>query len=138
MAAKIKRAEYYYASIDDRPGAWARILEHLKKKKVNLLAVTAFPSGTGQTQIDFFAKDGEKLKNVARELNLMLTGPKSGFLVQGEDRAGALVEIHQKLADARINVTAANGSAAGSGRFSYVFWVNPSDFERAAQLLAAK
>jgi len=138
MAAKIKKAEYYYATIDDRPGQWARILAEIKKSKVNLMAVTAFPTLTGKTQIDFFPKDAEKFKAAAGSAGLILTGPKKGFLVQGEDRAGALVEIHRKLADAGINVTAANGSAAGSGRFGYVFWVKPENFDRAAQILGAK
>lgn len=138
MVAKIKRAEYFYTTIDDRPGQWARILAEFKKAKVNLLAVTAFPTLTGKTQIDFFPKDAVKFKAAAGTAGLILTGPKRGFLVQGEDRAGALVDIHRKLAEVGINVTAANGSTAGSGRFGYVFWVRPENFERSAQILGVK
>ena len=98
MAARIKQAEYFYATIDDRPGQWARLLAEFKKAKINLLAVTAFPTFSGKTQIDFFPKDAAKFKAAAGSAGLILTGPKRGFLVQGDDRAGALVDIHRKLA----------------------------------------
>jgi hypothetical protein len=138
MAVKIRKVDYYYAAVDDRPGQWARILEQLKKSKVNLLAVTAFPTLTGKVQIDFFPKDSEKFKAAAGTAGMILTGPKKGFLVQGEDKSGALVEIHRKLADAGINVVAANGAVGGSGRFGYIFWVKQENFEKAAQILGAK
>lgn len=138
MNLKVKIAEYYYTTIDDRPGQWGRILGEFKKAKVNLLAVTAFPTVSGKTQIDFFPKDAAKFKAAAGTAGIILTGPKRGFLVQGEDKSGALVEIHKKLAEAGINVTAANGSAAGSGRFGYVFWVKPENVDRAAETLGAK
>lgn len=138
MATNIKQAEYFYTTIDDRPGQWARILGELKKANVNLLAVTAFPTISGKTQIDFFPKDIAKFKAAAGTAGMILTGPKKGFLVQGDDRVGALVDIHSKLAGAGINVTAANGSMAGSGRFGYIFWVKPENFEKAAQILGAK
>lgn len=44
-------------------------------------------------------------------------GPKVAFLLQGDDRVGAVADVLAKLADARINVVAMNAVAAGEGRF---------------------
>jgi hypothetical protein len=49
------------------------------------------------------------------KVNLKLVGPKTGFLVQGEDRIGAVAALMSKLAEAQINVTAINAIAAGAG-----------------------
>jgi hypothetical protein len=38
----------------------------------------------------------------AKSLRLKLTKKKSGFLIRGDDRPGAIAEITQKLAQAKI------------------------------------
>ena len=43
----------------------------------------------------------------------------------------------QKLADAKINVTAVDAACAGAGRFGAILWVEPRDVTRAARLLGA-
>ncbi len=87
--------------------------------------------------MDFIPDDAEKLKAAVAEAGVSLVGPKPAFLVQGEDDVGAIVDVHRKLSSAGINVHAANGVSAGSARFGYVLWVNPKDYERAAQALGA-
>ena len=85
--------------------------------------------------MDFIPDDPEKLNAAAAEAGVSLVGPKQAFLVQGEDDVGAIVDLHQRLSSAGINVHAASGVSAGSARFGYVFWVKPQDYERAAQAL---
>ena len=43
-----------------------------------------------------------------------------------------------KLADKKINVTAADAVCAGKGRYGMILWVKPKDFTRAARTLRAK
>ena len=62
-------------------------------------------------------------------------GPKKAFLIQGDDRTGVLVEYHLRLADSGVNVYASNGVVDGAGRFGYVLWVRPEDYEKAATAL---
>jgi len=62
-------------------------------------------------------------------------GPKTGFLVQGEDRRGAVAELMAKLADAKINVTAIDAVAAGAGRYGAILWVKLGDVTKAAKIL---
>ena len=43
----------------------------------------------------------------------------------------------QEWHQAPCNVHAANGVSDGSGRFGYILWVKPEDFDRAAKALDA-
>lgn len=135
MADTIRKVEYFCATVEDKPGEASRLLRHFSKKGVNLVALTAFPLGDGRSQLDFFPESAEKIQKAAADAGLTLVGPKKAFLIQGEDRPGALVEHHQRLSNAGINVHASNGVSDGSGRFGYVLWVKPEDFEEAARTL---
>jgi hypothetical protein len=135
MASVVNEVEYYYSEVADKPGEARKLLEFLSEKKVNLLALTAFPLGDGRSQIDFFPTDSEKLKSAAGDAGISLVGPKKAFLIQGEDKVGALYEFHLKLSNAGINIHASNGAVDGTGRFAYVIWVNPDDYENASKAL---
>jgi len=137
MAETIREVEYFYAVVEDKPGEGRRLLEHLSEKGVNLLAFTAFPAGENQSQLDFFPESAGKLQKAAAEVGIPLVGPKKAFLIQGEDRVGALHEYHLKLANAGVNVHASNGVVGGNGKFGYIVWVKPDDYEKAAQALGA-
>ena len=135
MASIVKKVEYYYALVADKPGEARKLLEFLSEKKVNLLALTAFPLGDGRSQIDFFPSEPELLKKAAEDAGIPLVGPKLAFLIQGEDRVGALYDFHLKLSNAGINIHASNGVVDGTGRFGFVLWVNPEDNDKAAEAL---
>jgi hypothetical protein len=133
MAETIKKVQYFYATIEDKPGTAKELLNNLSDRKVNLIAVTAFPQGDGLSQVDFFPEHPEHLIKAALDAGITLVGPKYAFLIQGDDKVGALHEHHMKLSDAGINIHAANGVVDGSGRFGYVLWVKPEDYEKASK-----
>jgi len=138
MADSIKKADYCYATLDDKPGEGARILDALKKAGVNLIAVHAFPTGGGKAQLDLVAPDMGKLTAAAEKAGVRLSAKKTVLLMDGQDRPGAIAEILGKLASAEINVTAVDAVTAGGGRFGGLLWVKPGDVEKAAQALGAK
>jgi hypothetical protein len=72
---------------------------------------------------------------VAARAGITLGEAKRAFLVQGDDRVGAVAETTAKPAGANINVTAAAATGAGAGRYGMILWVAPADFERAAAAL---
>ena len=135
MPLSVRRAKYYYAIIDDKPGQGVELLAKLRVSGVSLLAFTTFPLGDGRSQLDFFSDGPERLKRVLEEEGYQLVGPKRAFVIQGEDSVGALVEHHVHLAQAGVNITAANGVSDGKGMFGYVLWVAPDDYEKAADIL---
>ncbi len=135
--AKIRKVDYFVVQISDKPGAGAKMLKGLKKHKVNLLAMTAFPNGAN-TQVDLMPEDSRKFLAAAKALDWKVSGRKTGFLVQGKDRTGVLVGLLGKLGKAGINVTAIDAVSGGKRRFGAIFWVRPADVARAAKLLGAK
>jgi len=135
MLESVKNVDYYYTIVQDKPGEARKLLEFLSERMVNLLALTAFPVGEGKSQIDLIPDDPQALKAAAADANIELVGPKKAFLLQGEDRIGALYDFHLKLSNAGINIYACNGVVDGKGRFGYVIWVAPSDFEEASKVL---
>ena len=135
MADKIRRADYQYVHVPDKPGEGARILGALKEAGVNLLSLTAFPDGKGTTQVDFVTENADGLAKAAKGLGLKLSDRKRAFFIQGDDRAGAAAEIFRKLADAGVNVHATNAAAGARGGFGMIVWVRPENFDKAAKAL---
>lgn len=137
MADVVKRIEYYYTVVPDRAGAGAKALNALKAARVNLLAFSGFPSGKGRAQLDFVPSNQRALTKAASEAKIRLVGPKTAFLVQGQDRVGSVADVVSKLAKARINVTAVDAVAAGRGRYGAILWVKPRNVAQAAKILGA-
>jgi len=135
MGDEVKRIDYYYATIADKPGEGARILAALHDAGVNLIGVSAFPHGARRSQLDLIPAESATFPKAAKSAGLKLSARKSGFLIQGEDRPGAVGEVLKKLAAAKINVTSAQVFCAGSGRYGGVVWVKAPDVRKAAKAL---
>ena len=134
MAETIRRVDYFYTMVPDKPGEGARILGALQDAGVNLLAFTGFPEGR-RAQLDFCPEDPAAFVKAAKQAKLKLSPRKSGFLIAGDDRVGAVADILGKLATAKINVTAVDAVCAGAGRFGAILWVKSRDLRRAAKAL---
>jgi hypothetical protein len=131
----IRVADYYYVTVADRPGEGARVVQTLKDAGVNLVALHAFPEGR-RAQIDFFPSDAAALRAAARKAGWKLVGPRRAFVIEGEDRVGALVDVFTKLAEAKINITATDAIATG-GRYAAIVWVQARDVNKAKKVLGA-
>jgi hypothetical protein len=135
VAFTIRRADYFYATVKDEPGAAYRILSELAGLGVNLLAFTAVPVGPMRAQLTLFPEDTGKLTAAARRAGLALDGPHGALLAQGDDELGALAGVHQRLFDAGVDVYAATGVSDGRGAYGYVVYVREDQFEKAASAL---
>lgn len=136
MAETIRQVDYYYAVAPNKAGEACRVLDGLKAAGINLLAFSGFPSGR-RAQLDFIPEDPAAFVRAARAAKLPLSRRKRGFLIQGEDRPGAMCGVLARLAEARINVTAVDAACAGAGRYGAILWVKPADHKRAAKALGA-
>jgi predicted amino acid-binding ACT domain protein len=137
MNETIRSVEYGYVTVPDKPGSGADVLSALQEGGVNLLAYLGFPASRGKSQIDLVPEDPVAFRQVAKQAGLRLSRAKRAFLVQGDDRTGAVAVITRRLAEAKINVTAAAATAAGVGRYGMILWVLPKDFKKAARVLGA-
>jgi len=138
MADRVRRVNYAYLMVPNRPGQGARITDELREAGVSLLAYTAFPTRGGRAQVDLIAEDLGAIRRIARRNGWRLSDARKGFLVQGDDRVGAVHNHLKKLADRKINVTAADAVTAGKGRYGMLLWVKPKDYARAAAALRAR
>jgi hypothetical protein len=136
MATAVRKVGYFYISASDKPGEGARTLGALRDGGVDLLAFHAFPTGSGQSQLDFVPADEKALQAAAKKANLKLSARKTVFLVEGDDRPGAVAELLQKLGTAGANVTALDAVKTGS-KFGALIWVKPADVDKASKALGA-
>jgi hypothetical protein len=135
MTYKVRRVAYYNATITDRPGSAYKVLAAMSELGVNLLATTAVPVGPDRTQLSLFPDDNGQLERVAERAGIALDGPHPALLVQGDDKMSALVDVHNKLYEADVNVYAASGVASGTGSYGYILYVRPDRIQRAAEAL---
>lgn len=135
MADRIRQVEYYYVEVPDKPGEGARILSGLKEAGVNLLATCGFPTAGGKAQIDLVPENADALRAAAGKLNLRLSENKRAFVIEGQDRVGAVAEIYERLAKDGVSIHAAQAVTAGSGRYGMILWVKPADHEKARKSL---
>ena len=137
MSDTIRSVDYFYVQVPDKAGEGRGILSALKEDGVNMLAFSGFPVAGGKTQIDLVPEDPVAFHAAATRRGLKLSDRKRAFLVQGEDRVGAVADIHDKLASRGINVVSAQGLCAGGGHWSMILWVAPGDYQRAREALGA-
>lgn len=133
MADLMRTAQYFKVTIADKSGTLAHMLAPLHDAGVNLLAVHAFPRNR-RTQVDVVPEDPTAFKDVTKPLRWKVQGPKVCFLVDGDDRPGALVDLTDQLGLAKINLTAVTATTAGQGRFGAILWVKSRDVKKAAKV----
>lgn len=137
MRDTVRKVYYFSTSVPDKPGQTFKVLAALVSAGVNMLACTGFPRGK-RAQIDVVPDDTRKFTAAAKKAGFSFLPKKAGFLIQGEDRPGALADNLKLLAENKINIVAVDGLTAGSGRWGAILWVEPKDVNRAGRLLRAK
>lgn len=135
MPDTVRKVDYYYSTVPQRAGQGARVLDAFRDAGVNFLAIHAFPSA-GKAQIDFFPENSRAFLKAADKAGLKVSPKRTAFLVEGNDRVGAIAELLEKLGDAKINVTAMDAVATG-GRFATILWVRRDNVNRAVRALGA-
>jgi hypothetical protein len=121
--------------VRNKVGEGAKVLQTLRDAGVNLIAFSGFPSGR-RAQLDFFPADTAAFKAVARANRWKLVGPRRGFLVQGDDRIGAVADLIGRLSGADVNVIAVDAVSVDE-RYGALCWVAQRDVRKAAKILAA-
>lgn len=136
MADIVRKVAYFALDVPNRPGEGVRVLRALADAGVNLLAFSGFPSGR-KAQLDLIPEDVALFKNAVKAAKIKTRPQKFGFLIQGEDRKGAVADLLKTLAEKKINVTATDAVSAGAGRYAAILWVGTKDVNKAAKALGA-
>lgn len=138
MADRVLKARYCKVMVPHRPGQGAALLGAIADAGINLLAYSGFPAGGGTAQLDLVAENMGAVRRVAAKQGSRPSAFKRCFVIQGDDRVGAVRRHFDKLAKARINITAADAVSAGKNRYGMLLWVKPKDYARAARALGAR
>jgi hypothetical protein len=137
MSYRARRVEYFYSTVSGEAGEAYDLLTNLANLGINLLAFTSAHLGPRSIQLTMFPEDPATLKSVAKNAGLALDGPHPAVLVQGDDRIGALAQIHHLLQSGGVDVYASSAVTDGKGYFGYVLYLRPQDAEKAERALAA-
>ncbi|MCP3902221.1 MAG: hypothetical protein GY715_01185 [Planctomycetes bacterium] len=135
MAFKIRRMDYFYATVTDEPGEAYELLTRLAEMGISLAAFTAVPFGPTHTQLTLFPENVDRMRDAAKNAGLAIDGPHPAILVQGDDELGALASVHARLAQAGVNVFASNGVTDGKGSYGYVLYIRPEKIDHALAAL---
>ena len=135
MSTQIRKVDYFYTSIKDEPGEAYKVLSILEQSGINLLAITAVPTGPDKTQLTIFPEENNMLTSEAKKIGMKLEGPHHAFLIQGDDELGALATIHEKLYKSNVNIYASMGITDGKGGYGYLLYIRPDQYDTASKAL---
>ena len=135
MADTIRKIDYFALSVPDQPGEAQRVLSALAAAGADLRAFCGFPLGAGKAQLDFVPADAAAFAAAVARLKLKVRKPKPAFLIEGDDRVGAVASVLEKLASQKIPIVAAQAISAAAGRWGMIVWVKPSRVDKAARAL---
>jgi hypothetical protein len=138
MAETVRKVDLFSVDIAHKTGEGAKVLGVFRDAGVSFLAAWGYPTKGKKARLDLVAADRAAFTKAAKKAGIVLGPKQTAFLVEGEDQTGALAGMMGKLAEAGINVFAAQALCAGEGRFGGVITVGADDVKKAAKLLGAK
>lgn len=100
--------------IDDRPGELARIGETAGAVGISLRGAAAFTGeGKGVVHVLVDDDDSARLRDAFEAAGMGVADERPVFVIDVEDRPGALGELARRLADANVNVDLAYTTFGG-------------------------
>ncbi len=92
-------------TMEDRPGALAKLADTLAKAGVNIGSISAHTKG-GDGDIRLLVGDAAAARRALETAGITVAGERDMAFVDLEDRPGALATAARKLADAGVNIDA--------------------------------
>jgi hypothetical protein len=118
----------------NKPGVLAQVLTEIAKAKINLIAIAMMDS-VEHGVMRLIGQSPEKIRAVLKGLNMPFS-ETDVLCVTLSNRAGALADVTQKLAEAHINISYAYCTAgAEGGKTTGVLKV--ADVKKAIKILAS-
>jgi hypothetical protein len=137
MALKASRYDVWIATIADRAGGAAPVLEALGKAKVNLEMVFArrLPEQPGKGMLIVSPIKGKKAEAAALAAGIARTGMMHGVRLEGADKPGLGAKVTRTLGDAGISFRGLSAHAIGRKFVCHLALDKPEDADRAVKLL---
>ena len=137
MAFNILQVEYYNITVQGQITEASNLISRIAGVGVDFHAFKATPLEPDRTQFTFFAKDSSKMTEGAKKSGLELDGPYSAILIKGDEKAGALSDIYERLSKAGIQVDEASGIADINAGYGVILYLKREDCDKAMTVLKA-
>ena len=137
MDLLVERVDVWAATIQDKPGGLATLLEALRSAGADLQFVIARRApdkpGTGVVFVTPLQSDREI--RIAAQMGFNVSQSLHSVRVMGQDRPGVAAELTQKLADAGINLRGFSASVIGKQFAAYFAVDSLADANKAVEIL---
>jgi len=135
MAFNILQVEFYNVTVPGQITEASNLISTIAAAGVDFHAFKAIPVELDRTRFTFFAKDSSKITKGAKRAGLKLDGPYSALLIKGDEEAGALADIYEKLSKAGIQVDEASGIADINAGYGVLLYMKREDCDKAMTVL---
>ena len=137
MDLLVERVDVWAATIQDRPGGLAEVLDALRQAGADLQSVIARRApdkpGTGVVFVTPLQNDREI--RAAAQVGFNVSQSLHSVRVMGLDRPGIAAQLTQMLADARINLRGFSASVIGTQFVAYFAVDSEDDADRVLGIL---
>jgi len=136
MALKVSKVKVWAASIEDKPGGLAKVLDALAGAGANLECAIArrSPDKPGQGAVYVTPVKGKKVEAAAASVGLSAAGIAT-LKVEGADKPGIGASIARAVADAGINARGLSAAVIGKQFVAYIGFDSDADADRAAKAI---
>ena len=131
-----RRVRFFRAQIANKPGALLAITRRLKQKNVGLCGLWGYATSGSTAELYAVPKEPNKLRSLWSSEKI-LKEEGVGLWLTGANRIGALHKSLDALFRAGVNIESIDAICVGKEYGSFV-WVDPSDIEKAAEVLNAE
>lgn len=137
MELFVERVDVWAATIEDKPGGLAHVLNALRDAGADLQFVVArrTPEAPGKGVVFVAPLQGDKEIRAATQAGFNATSGLHSIRVMGLDQAGIIAELAQKLSDDGINLRGVSAAVLGSQFIAYLALDSLADAERAMDVL---
>jgi hypothetical protein len=137
MDLLVERVDVWAASIQDRPGGLAELLDALRQAGADLQFIIArrAPEQPGKGVVFVTPLQNDREIRAASQVGFNVSQSLRSIRLMGQDRPGVAAELTQKLADAGINLRGFSAWANGTQFVAYVAVDSLDDANRAVGVL---
>ncbi len=137
MKLKVSRTEMWTATIDDRAGGAADVLEPLAKAGASLevLISRRAPNQPGKGVVQVSPIKGAKALRAAQEAGFAKSETAHRLRIEGGDKPGVCSKMTRALAEAGISFRSLSAAALGTKFVAYLSLDTEEDATKAAGVL---
>jgi len=130
----VKRMTYFRIGTHDQPGSLAKFSKTMLDYEINLAGVWCFGIGRGDADIVAIPRDPHAFKKALKAAGWEIRNEGDCFHLTGEDRAGALSETLDRIAQEGVNLHAVDAMGFET-RYSAYVWCDSGDVDTLRKVL---